>query len=69
MNVLEAELYKTRKSVLEVCRHLDIQYPPDVEISAIEECSSCGIWLKPSAMVKDLDNNLICKDCEYHYGL
>lgn len=68
MNELEKTLYRSRKSVLEACAEIDIKYPPDVEISALRECTSCGIWLKTGQMKKDADDLDICKDCLDVYG-
>lgn len=65
MNQLEKALINTRKTVLEVCTDLDIQYPPDVEIQ-LKACSSCGIWLVK--MPKDLDGLDTCNLCLDTYG-
>lgn len=65
MSQLEKALINTRKTVLEVCTDLDIQYPPDVEIQ-LKTCSSCGIWLVK--MPKDLDGLDTCNLCLDTYG-
>lgn len=67
LTIVDSGLYKTRKTVLEVCREFDIEYTDSLEIS-LSQCSSCGIWLKPNQFKKDLDNLDICQDCLDYYG-
>lgn len=68
MSPLERTLYKTHKTVLEASRETDVEYILDAEIT-LEQCADCGIWLRPSELVPDLDGQGICKDCLTHYGL
>ena len=68
MSPLELALYKTRKSVLAAQRECAIEYILDTEIG-LEQCSDCGIWLRPQELTPDLDGQGICKDCLQHYGL
>ena len=65
MNLLERTLYKTRKTVLEACREIDVQYPPEDDIG-LESCSCCGVWL--ISMKRDLDSSPICDICLDTYG-
>jgi hypothetical protein len=67
LNSLDYVLYKTHKSVLEACRELMIEYHPEVEIH-LKQCTSCGIWLKPEQLKKDLDELDICTTCLTAYG-
>lgn len=60
-------LYKTRKSIVDAQRELGLEYVSDHEIT-LTQCNSCGIWLKPHQMLKDLDGLDICKDCYDAYG-
>lgn len=41
----------------------------EIDISQIEECSSCSIWYYKKNLITDLDGNPICKLCERFYGL
>ena len=66
MNDLEKALYKTRKSVFDFAS--DLSYN-NCSVSEIEQCSHCGIWLKYKELVKDLDQNLICKFCLQFEGM
>lgn len=68
MSPLERALYKTRKTVLAAATDSGIEYILDAEIG-LEQCADCGIWLKPSELIPDLDGQGICKDCLTHYGL
>ena len=67
LNSLDYVLYRTRKSPLEACRELMIEYTNTLEIN-LKQCTSCGIWLKEQHLHEDLDGLLICKDCSYLYG-
>jgi len=67
LNSIDYVLYKTRKSVLEACRELMIEYHSEVEIH-LKQCTSCGIWLKPVQLAKDLDGLDICNTCLTTYG-
>lgn len=53
--------------MLEACRELMIEYHPEVEIH-LKQCTSCGIWLKPEQLKKDLDELDICTTCLTAYG-
>ena len=68
MNELDSLLYKTRKNVLEIAAELGDNSISLGDIS-LEQCNSCGVWLKPSQLKPDLDDLRICKDCEGYYGL
>ena len=68
MNDLEKILYRTRKTILEGCFEADVKFK-DVAITAIQECASCNVWLKPTMLVPDRDNYLICKSCQGWYGM
>ncbi len=63
--MIEKYLINTRKSIFEVCRELDYNYPYESEINLIA-CSSCGLWLK--RMQKDQDGLPICATCIDEYG-
>jgi hypothetical protein len=67
LNEVERALYKSRKSLLEVCREFDVEYTLDSEIS-LGQCASCGIWLRFSQFRKDLDGLDICNECYTFYG-
>lgn len=64
---IEKTLYKTRKSLLDVCSEFDVEYIDSGEIS-LKQCNSCGIWLKPQQLLPDLDGLDICNDCLTYYG-
>lgn len=68
MTPLDKVLYKTRKSVLEAEAELSDNNVYSADIS-LEQCNSCGIWLKTTQLKPDLDGLPICKDCENFYGL
>lgn len=68
LNAVDYVLYKTHKTVLEAFRELMIQYNSEWEIH-LKQCTSCGIWLKPAQLKKDLDELDICTTCEDAYGL
>lgn len=68
MTPLDKVLYKTRKSVLEASAELGHNNVSLDDIT-LEQCNSCGIWLKSIQLRPDLDGLPICKDCETHYGL
>lgn len=67
LNAVDYVLYKSRKSVLEAFRELMIEYNHELEIH-LKQCTSCGIWLKPFQLKKDLDDLDICQDCVTIYG-
>ncbi len=66
MTPLDKILYKTRKSVLEAEAEM---IDNNVCSITLDQCNSCGIWLRPDQLKPDLDGLPICKDCETHYGL
>lgn len=61
-------LYKTRKTALDAATELGHNNVNDLEIT-LDECTSCGIWLRKDQLIPDLDKNLICGRCADHYGL
>lgn len=67
MNKIEKSLYRTRKTLGQVCKELGIDIE-DVTICDIDTCSSCSIWEKMFSLKEDLDGNLICKYCYDTYG-
>lgn len=67
MNEFDKSLYKTRKTVLELSREFDVEYISESAIT-LKQCTSCGIWLHPYQLEKDMDNLDICKDCLEYYG-
>jgi hypothetical protein len=68
LNAVDYVLYKTRKNPLEAFRELMIEYDSEWEINLIQ-CTSCGIWLKPPQLFKDLDGLDICNECKTFNGL
>lgn len=68
MSPLELVLYKTRKSVLEGLVEIGDNNVSSGDIT-LSQCNSCGVWLKPSQMLKDLDGLDICNYCHAAYGL
>lgn len=68
LNAVDYVLYKTHKSTLDAFRELMIEYNSEWEINLLQ-CTSCGIWLKPTQLLKDLDGLDICSDCQTTYGL
>jgi hypothetical protein len=73
MNELDRALYKTRKTLLDVCRDLGLEYVLDSRESqtglTLDQCNSCGIWLRPAQLIPDQDGLPICRDCLNTYGL
>ena len=67
LSSLDYVLYRTHKSVLEACDELMIEYHSEVEIQ-LKQCTSCGVWLKPQQLKKDLDGLDICTTCLDAYG-
>lgn len=67
---LEINLSNTRKHLWQVCLELGLD-PKLIELAKLEldQCSHCGIWLKPKKLVQDLDNNPICRYCKDLIGL
>lgn len=68
MNQIEEQLYRKKRTLLEVCEEFGIS-PEDADISILETCSSCSIWFKTTELIPDLDGNPICKTCQRFYGL
>lgn len=60
---IERALLKTRKSLQEVCRDLDLDVPDYGEL-LVDQCSHCSVWHKNYKLSEDLDGNLICEYCE-----
>ena len=65
---IEQALLKTRKSLREVCRELDLDVPDKDEL-LIDTCAHCGVWNKNYKLIEDLDGNFICTYCENLVGL
>jgi hypothetical protein len=63
----ERALLKTRKTLYEVCRDLDIEVP-DPEELCIDQCSHCSVWHYQYKLREDLDGNNICGYCENLVG-
>jgi hypothetical protein len=61
-------LYRTRKSIRQVCTENGIAFD-DAQVIAVDSCTSCNIWQKPRDLRLDLDENLICRQCYDHFGL
>jgi hypothetical protein len=68
MNELEKTLHRTRKTLWQVCDDLGLRDEADCVVTNLDNCSSCGIWLKHSSLTPDLDGNPICKECLTFYG-
>jgi hypothetical protein len=70
MNSLDYVLYKTRKTVRSACEELLLNPDTTPLVHSLEliPCSSCGIWLKFTQLIKDQDNLEICRDCLNAYG-
>lgn len=67
MNKLERALIRTRKTIQQACKEVDVDID-DAEIFEIEQCSSCSIWVKFEHLKEDLDMNPICQNCYDTYG-
>ncbi len=65
---IERGLLKTRKTLKEICRELDLDMP-DKEELLIDQCAHCGVWHKNYKLVEDLDGNYIGSYCEDLVGL
>ena len=68
MNELEQTLHRTRKTLWQVCDELGLS-EEQCKVVSLDNCSSCGIWLKHSRLRPDLDGNPICTECFTFYGL
>ena len=68
MNKLESTLYRSRRTLLDVCREMGLDIDT-VELKELETCSSCSIWRKTRELKDDLDGNPICPECVRFYGL
>jgi len=68
MNEVESTLHRTRKTLWQVCNELGIDQA-ECKVLSLDTCSSCGIWLKITRLIPDLDGNPICNECYTHYGL
>ena len=64
---LVKRLYKTRKTLLEVCQELGLDID-SAEYYPLDQCSNCSIWFKFTELEPDLDGNPICKVCDKLYG-
>lgn len=62
MNDLEVGLYRSHKTIREVCRELNLDFE-EVYVNNLSECTDCGIWLKHRELQPDLDDNPICSHC------
>jgi len=60
---VERTLLKTRKTLFEVCRDLDVEIP-DRDDLVVDQCSHCGTWNYKYKLNEDLDGNPICNYCE-----
>lgn len=65
---IEQSLLKSRKSLREVCRELDLDVP-NLDELLVAQCNHCSVWNKNYALVEDLDGNYICSYCEDLVGL
>ena len=65
---IEQALLKTRKSLREVCRELDLDVPEKDDL-LVDTCAHCGVWHKNYKLIEDLDGNYICSYCEDLVGL
>ena len=65
---IEQGLLKTRKSLREVCRELDLDVP-DLGELLVAQCNHCNVWHRNYTLVEDLDGNNICTYCEDLVGL
>ncbi len=67
---LELNLNNTRRHLWQVCEDLGLD-PKLVELTKLDldQCTHCGIWLRPRKLVQDLDNNPICGYCKDLIGL
>jgi len=65
VNDVENLLINTRKSILEVCDELMVEYHSEIEIR-LKQCNCCGIWQRN--MKLDLDGLDICTYCLDAYG-
>lgn len=63
-----SRLIGTRKNLVEFAKEESISVE-EIDISEIEECSDCSIWLYKEKLVTDLDGNPICSLCKEFYGL
>lgn len=68
MNELETTLHRTRKTLWQVCDELGLAEEA-CKVVNLDNCSSCGIWLKISSLRPDIDKNPICNECYTFYGL
>lgn len=67
MNEVEKSLFRTRKTLRQVCSELNIDID-EADVYELDQCSSCSIWLKYIQLKTDADDNLICKQCWDAYG-
>lgn len=61
-------LYRTRKTLKEVCEEYGIEYDPNMNTYPLAQCASCSIWHNYDKMPVDLDGNKICYTCLDTYG-
>ena len=66
---LVKELQGTKRKLSEVCEDLGIDYEELLEAGefGIEQCTHCNTW--STRLVRDLDDNLICRYCVELVGL
>jgi hypothetical protein len=68
MSSLTETLYRTNRSILEVCNELDVEY--DVEdLEDLARCDNCSIWYWEYELIPDTDGLNTCKFCDKHYGM
>ena len=65
---VEHNLLRTRKTLAEVCRELNVDIPARDELTC-SPCTQCSTWHYTYKVVEDLDGNHICQYCESIFGL
>lgn len=68
MNKVATELYRTKKTLKEVCEAFGIPLE-ECHFEPLETCSNCDVWWKSEELRLDLDGNPICRVCVRFYGL
>lgn len=63
---MAAALRRTRRTLVDVCKELDID-PASAHLQLLHKqvvpCDNCGLWDKPNTMHTEPDGTLYCKIC------
>lgn len=68
MSALTDALYRTNRSIMDVCHELGIDYNEE-DLEDLSPCDNCSIWYWAYELMQDVDGLDTCKFCDTHYGM